>query len=579
MKKLLLCATGLLLALAAGAGEPAGVKNRISAVTVYLDHALVTRSSTVRAPKGKREFVFTGLPAELADGSIRVKVQGAALRGVRVERVFLERTEKIEVRRLQDDIQKLQDEEKAVRDELGLLSAEVAFVNSLRYSTPQKLNRKLGEGELKLPDINTAGKLLDFITSRLSATAKKKRDLIIKLRELLPKISAKQRELGEKRADGRLVQKKVTVTLEAQAAADASVELCYLLPGAMWFPSYDVRADVEKGEMELTYYGVIQQATGEVWTGAELTLSASRPARRSTKPKLVPWVLGGARTAAAQVQRQLNLTQKLQIGRQYDGRGKSMKKFHGNLLRNVYQVERVLRTVAARSTSVAFPVPTRETVLTDGKPHRVTLAVEKLKLRPEYSAVPELSLATYVIGKAVNASKLPLLPGDASVYLGGDLIGTSQVAFVAPSEEAEFYLGVDESVKVTRKLNTRQSSIRSFGKRQRVTVAYSITVENFKKRPVTLAVAEALPVSQVSGIKVRVAKFAVQPAKSDQGITRWDLSVPAGGKRVIDISYTIDAPLAMISGWGSSGDVMTPNANAPAGLERASRWVQELKKK
>ncbi len=147
MSKLLSCAAGLLLASAAGAGEPAGVKSRISAVTVYLDHALVTRSAAVRARKGRSELAFTGLPAELADSSIRVKVQGATLRGVRVERVFLERTEKAEVRKLEDEIQKLQDGEKALRDELGLLSSEVAFVKSLRYTAPQTLNRKLAEGE------------------------------------------------------------------------------------------------------------------------------------------------------------------------------------------------------------------------------------------------------------------------------------------------------------------------------------------------------------------------------------------------------------------------------------------------
>ena len=54
----------------------------------------------------------------------------------------------------------------------------------------------------------------------------------------------------------------------------------------MWFASYDVRADLDEGGLELVYYAIIQQATGEEWKGVDITLSASRPAERTSKPKL-----------------------------------------------------------------------------------------------------------------------------------------------------------------------------------------------------------------------------------------------------------------------------------------------------
>ncbi|MHC4916736.1 MAG: mucoidy inhibitor MuiA family protein [Planctomycetota bacterium] len=569
----------------AAGGEVGGVASRISEVTVYLDHALVTRTASARCAAGKSEMTFPGLPAEIRDSSIRVKVRGATLRGLRVERVFLERASAAEVRKLQDEIQKLRDEEKVLRDELAVLSAEAKFLRSIMTSAPERINRHLGGPEVKMPDVAVYRGTLDFIVKGLAGNAGKVREANVKLRELSPRIAAKERELREKRAGGRLEQKKVTVAVEAPAAGKAGVELSYLLPGAMWFPGYDVRADVEKGDMELVYYGVIQQATGEDWSAARLTLSATRPARRSSRPDLKPWVLGGAlpplavRQAAQQQGwgNNADLQQRLQIKQQFAGRYKGMQKYHRNLFDNVYQVERVLRTVAARGTSVAFPVPARETVRTDGKPHRVTLAVEKMKLAPEYSAVPELSLATYVTGKAVNASKLPLLPGEASVYLGGDLIGTSTVAFVAPGEDADFYLGVDESVKVTRKLDDRLSSVRSFGKRRRVALAYTITVENFKKRAVKVAIEEALPDSQDASIKVRIARFEVEPEKSERGVTRWVLDVPAGGKRTIPISYTIDAPVVVTRVTG--GQERQAAESLPRGIDRATRWIEANKKK
>jgi uncharacterized protein (TIGR02231 family) len=495
-----------------------------------------------------------------------------------VERVFLERAGEAEVRRLEDGLRELQDTEKALRDELAVLKAEGEFLKSIRTSAPERINRGLAGAEVKMIDVNVYRQTLDFIVKGLAENARKIREVSVKLRELAPKLAAKTRELSEKRAGERLEQKTVTLALDAAVAGRVGVELSYLLPGAMWFPAYDVRADAEKGEMELAYYGVIQQATGEVWTGVELTLSATRPAQSKTRPELVPWLLGGTALPVqiAQQQRWANqpvFQQELQIGKQYSGRAKKMQRYHKELLGNVFQVERVLRTVTARGTSVAFPVPTRETVLTDGKPHRVTLAVEKLKLAPEYSAVPEVSLATYVTGKAVNETSLPLLPGEASVYLAGDLIGTSGVRFVAPGEEADFYLGVDESIKVTRKLDNRLSSVRSFGKRRRVSMAYTITVENFKKSAVKVAIDEALPESQDAAIKVRIARFEVEPEKSERGITRWMLEVPAGGKRTIPVSYTIDAPVVV----GLPGQQGEASATMPQGLDRAVRWYEQSK--
>ncbi|HOX05038.1 MAG TPA: mucoidy inhibitor MuiA family protein [Planctomycetota bacterium] len=554
------CLFAILLSAAAAppapAGEPIEAKSAIGAVTVYLDRALVTRTAAVRCAAGRSEFVLAGLPAELADASIRVGAKGATVRGVRVERVFLERTEAAEVRRLEDELTALHDTEAAIRDDLGVLEGEARFMKGLSASAPEKATRMLSEGDLKLPDVAGVERTLELVTKTLSANAAKVREANRKLRELQPRIEAKSRELGEKRASGRLEQKKVTVALEAAAAADARLELSYLLPGAMWFPAYDVRADVDKGELELVYYAVIQQATGEDWPGAELTLNASRPAERTVKPEPAPWLLGGAPLPGNLAGAQELLVQQAgiqgnslssfpQIKQQYGQRAGWNRKAHANMLDNEEQVVRLFRSVAARGTSVAFPVPARETVLTDGKPHRVTIAVEKLGLASDHSAVPALSLATYVTGRAANTSKLPLLPGDASVYLAGDLIGTSSVGFVAPGEEAAFYLGVDETVKVTRKLDSKLSSIKSWGKRQRVEAAYSIVVENFKKRAVTVRIEEALPVSQDSAITVKIRKTEPDPAETERGVSRWTLAVPAGGKGTVNLAYSIEYPLEM----------------------------------
>ncbi len=530
----------------------------ISSITVYLDHALVTRTAQVKCSPGTNEFAFEGLPSEIDDNSLRVKADAGTVCGVRVERVFLERAEAEELRGLQDEVQALLDQQQAFTDEVSVLDTEQEFLESLRMEAPQNIKRSLASGTFKLPDVEGTGALLEILVKRLSANRARRREIDVGLRELSPKLDAKQRELTDKQATGRLEEKKVSVVLESEDGSECDLHLSYLLPGAMWFPSYDLRAKPDGGKLKVAYYAIIQQATGEDWEDAKLTLGASRPAQATHQPRLTPWLLGDTAVpfeapgmpsdanlsqAEAPAQAEESYQQGVQIEAQFAKRGKKMKKAHEKLLRNVERVYRVMHAVAARGTSLAFTVPGRASIPTDGKPHRVVLTTADLDLGVEYSAVPDLSLATYITGKAVNTSGLPLLGGEANVYINGDLVGKSTLDFVAPGEEAGFCLGIEESLKVTRSIDGKQSSLRSFGKRQRFEIACSVKLENFKQHRASVRITEALPESQDSDIRVKISIMSPKPVKTQRGITEWLVDVPPEGQETINFAYSIDYPI------------------------------------
>jgi uncharacterized protein (TIGR02231 family) len=566
--------------------EPKNLESRITAVAVYLDHALITRQGEAVANVGKQEFVLPLLPSEIKDSSIRIKVSGASLIGSHVQSVFLERESNSDVRKLQDELQKLKDQQQVVNADLAILSSELTFLRSLQTSTPKRINGQLAAAEVKLPDAGAYRQILDFIVQGLKKNSRERIEATKKLRQFSPRIAAKEQELRDKRSGGALARKNIVVNIESAGGGKVLVSVSYLLPGAMWYPSYDVRADRKKGLVDLVYYGVIQQATGEDWNNVVLTLSATSPLRPSTRPRAVPWVLGGtpeiikqtefwAANNSSQMIANLPINNDVQISRQFGHRGKGMRKFHQRLMANEFQVRRVLKTITARGTSVAIPVKKRETVLTDGKQHRVLLSRDSFKLNCSYSVVPELSLATYVTGKARNTSVLPLLPGQASVYLGGDLIGSSNVRFIAKGETAEFHLGVEDSIKVTRKLDSRLSSVRRSGKRRRVNMSYSIKVENFGKKEAVVTVEEALPVTQESSVKIRIARFETKPVHSEMGITRWQLRLPAEGSQTIKISYSIDAPLVIRT--ANKSKYASPAQARGNSMDRAVQWINANK--
>ena len=71
MKTLPICRALLALVLSAAALAAAPTDSKITAATVYLDRAVVTRTAAELVP-GVQELTFTGLPAGLVEQSLQV---------------------------------------------------------------------------------------------------------------------------------------------------------------------------------------------------------------------------------------------------------------------------------------------------------------------------------------------------------------------------------------------------------------------------------------------------------------------------------------------------------------------------
>jgi hypothetical protein len=92
-----------------------------------------------------------------------------------------------------------------------------------------------------------------------------------------------------------------------------------------------------------------------------------------------------------------------------------------------------------------------------------------------------------------------------------------------------------------------------FGQIERDTVAreiaYRITLENLKDRPVTIQLLDHVPVSRTD--RIRVADLAFEPApnqRDDQGregVMRWERRLEPGQKETVDVRFTVAYPKEM----------------------------------
>ena len=78
MKKRILASLGALSAAVLLPAAPVPVDSAITAVTVYTDRAVVTRTGQVELPGGVSELQFVNLPQALNEHSLQVSGKGTA---------------------------------------------------------------------------------------------------------------------------------------------------------------------------------------------------------------------------------------------------------------------------------------------------------------------------------------------------------------------------------------------------------------------------------------------------------------------------------------------------------------------
>jgi len=544
---------------------PAAVASTVEAATVFLDRAYVTRRADVALVAGIQVITFSGLPSDLDEQSLRVTVNGGAqVDGVQSHKVFLAQSQEAAIRTLQADLLTAETQLRELDDRSAALAKANAFVDAVQEAPFRQVTGKDGALPTR-PTIEEYQGILAFIGKQRADQATERRTIDAVRNELLPRIDAKRRELAQASSASRLERRDVVITLRAPQAGAGELRLSYLVPGALWIPVYDARTDRDRTKLELDYDALVQQATGEEWTNAQLTLSAARPAILAQSPKPAPWYLnagdvpqlqrGNSRPANSslsfnnfEIVGGLNLPSANLYQNKGNRSSKALNDAQDNLLANAVAVDVISRAVEQRSTSAVFVVPGRNHVASNGKPHRVRIAHSSLTMTTTLHAIPRVSLNTYITGHALNASEMPILPGTANVFVGADLIGSASLDFVAPREVASLYLGIDESIKLTRRLDEKNSGLTFFSKQKRLSFAYSIQARNFRPDTVQLAVYESLPVAQDERITVDLDSPVPKPQANDRGMLRWDMVIEPGKERTSAFSYRIEYP----------GDLMTP---------------------
>jgi uncharacterized protein (TIGR02231 family) len=534
----------------------APVESRITAVTVYPDRAVVTRTASLDVSSaGPIEMIFENLPSSIVDQSLQVAGRGTAqatLLDVTAREAYLDATPDARVKSLQDELLGLQQQRHVLTDRSAVLDQQRDFVTTIKAVSATPPTK-----DTPRPSVEDWTKLLTFFGEQFDKLNTEQQSLGIQGDKLDAKITAVQKQIADlSGVNGRSV-KHITVRLTAASPGHLELALSYTVPGASWSPSYDARVLSTDRAVQLGYFGVVHQRTSEDWTNVELTLSTARPSLGGAPPQLNPWTVDvvtmeARKQAIEELDREAMFKEHAQYGgalnfrRLANSDGAPADGFDADAAKDKKEADLPFAIAAldAQATSASFKIPVASTIPSDNSPQKVPITSVRLAATHEYLAIPKQLAAAFLTAKVTNSSDFPLLAGAMNVFLDDTFVAASSLRTVMPGEKFDLALGVDEAIAIKHKLNNRFSEDTGLiSKGKRVTYDFTLTVQNNKKTFERVVLLDQVPVSRNEKVVVTVLAPDATDVKPDaDGTLKWTLNLKPGEKRELPLKFSIDNP-------------------------------------
>ena len=520
----------------------------ITHVTVFTDGARVVRAGETRLAAGPRTVVIGNLPASMDTASVRVAARGEDLDLLNVEvrrRVSADPLRE-QAARLRAEVERWRDAVQGLDDEDAAEQAGLGFLGHLSEAAATSLARAVSSGRAGYDELSgMAGHLSASTANSLT----RRREIALRKRVAEQELAAAEARLRAAQDGGQQVEfVEVALDVEARADTEAEIELTYHVWNASWQPLYDLVLDGER--LNVSYLAEVTQQTGEDWPEVTLVLSTTHQGQSQTLPELSPWYVGRPQPrpapAHAMMARSGGMAKESAPGApEYDEAG--VVAFAAAASPQARRARRapMLAAEPVESESGAgfsYTVARPLAVPGDGDPHKTLVAKFDADAVLDYLTVPVLAPEAYLRATVTNGALL-LLPGRARIFHGGQFVGETHLDTVAPGEEFEVQLGVDDQIKVERKLRRRAASKALLGGTRTIDIAYEITVDNHRDRQATVSVHDHIPLSTDGDIKVRAREASPPPAETDDlGELTWNLTLAPRASAAIKHRFTVEHP-------------------------------------
>jgi hypothetical protein len=582
-----------LLALAvvgAGAGlaqaAEVAAKAKVDAVTVYRGQALVTRNVELPAGAGLSELVVTDLPGRIQPGSIFAEgSDGVEVRSIRYRERAVAQDVREEVRKLDQDIQALNDKIATNQKQMQLLSEQRVYLDKLDNFAAPTATIEMSKGVLNADQLKSLTNY-QFETRRTIAESELK--LQQEGRSLQEQATLLARQKGEVSGRSSKTVREAVVFINRERAG-GSLRLRYLVDGASWNPSYNVRTTTDRKSATLEYLASISQMSGEDWGDVSMILSTASPNLVAAAPTLTPLniALSSARPAGPVAANQPTTWDYSSVAgalRQQQANAEFQRNIAGNsanfnmpiaqqmdlqfqndkALNRVADQMQVLELVTRDSKSESRkPQVTEGIVVTYQLKSRTTLPsrsdqqliqIDQLAMKNTFYKIAVPVLTSYVYDQAdlTNNSPVVLLAGPVASYVGGQFVGSGAIDTVAVGQSFTVGFGIDSSLRANRERSEKTETTQ--GGNRIINFTYRLTIENFGDKPADVRLMDRIPLGKETASKETEVRVAFEEAENvklstdkeylqterKKNLLRWDAPIPPQkGSEAFALSYKV----------------------------------------
>ena len=635
-------------------------ESKVTAATVYKSGALVTREASVDLNKGVQVICFSNLTTDITDESVAVsagKNEKIRILDVTVNRKMTTETQQEKTKILQKRIDSLRAIKAEIDVELTVLNTTKEFIESVK---PQQSQPTQPQKTAAAPIadytayIKQWSEALSYFDENLAKTQQAILEKTSKAAQLQEGIQTLREEIERSSGVTSRDYKEIIVTVESLKKQKATLAASYIVPNAKWFPVYDARVNAVDKINELSYFGMLQQATGEDWEDIALTLSTSEPQTSKSLPQLDNWFVdlkpipqrssdkygnpGGYVTyeqnwglpkgkgaitgyvkdnktdellAGAEVivegtklstsvgangkfyianipagMRQVKITEigytteRLNI----EVREKNTAFMNANLMAmslqtpdieiNVSEMSMPAKAVAndmvvmedaiqggvvvpkerekyteiySNDMATNFVIPSKYSIPSNMDPHKVTIAIEEMKIDFERSALPKITPKVFLKGTVLNKNKYPWLGGEINVFVDGEFLSKTSMKTIVPGDSLAFTLGPDELIRTERVLVKRNRERPGlFQSKIKETVEYEFHVSNNRKTEETLLITDQLPISSNEEVVVEpIEPVVVLKDLNNEHKMEWRITLKPGERKIIPFKFRVFYPKEM----------------------------------
>ena len=566
----------------------APVDSRISAVTVYADRAIVTRTASSELTAGEHALAFENLPTALIDQSLQASgfgVSGATILDVTAQNIFVETTANERVKALEDQIKGLQKLRRVLDDRGKILEEQRSFVQRMLQSSTNATTGGAGVTIAVRPTLDEWQKLFTYTEETLGKISAEQQSIDGQREELQAKQTALEQQLNELRGARGRRSKTITVRVLLKSPGRLEVALRYSVPNAGWSPAYDARLRSADRAVDLFYFGIVRNGTGEDWKDVSLTLSTARPSLGGGAPELRPWItdvvrlrastatyassstlvnpdlVGEVKLMLAPVDNELgrgNASALPLVGSNVLSLTKVLPRIGGPLPPAPVDIDAGLlpAAVEANVTSATFKIPVTVSVPGNNVSQKVAIKDARLAATLQFQSTPRILETAFLSANASNSTDYPLLAGPMNTFLDETFVAASNLKTVMPGEKFDLALGADDGISVKRRLVNRFTEDTGLtSKTRRVTYEIMVTLTNNKATPERVVFKEPTPVSRDEKIVVKLLtpqEKEVGTLASPKEVTReedgklvWRVNLKPGEKREFSLKMSVEHPIDM----------------------------------